>query len=417
MKPISWISNLKIRYGWGKTGNQEIDNYASYTQYQAIYDSGLHWHWWETNFFTFWPVSQSTAYDIYGQDQGNLPSGYVRQQLGNPNLKWETTSQQNFGLDFALFNSKLMGSFDYYIKTTTDILVKPPTLTVTGMGAERWINGAKMKNWGYEFTLSYSDRTGDLGYNLSLNAFHNTNRFEYIVPEAVGAYPGNGRDQIILGRPLNSLYGYVDLGIFQNASEVESAAVQPGKGVGRLRFKDVNNDGKIDADDRTWIGVNEPKFSWGLNAQLTWKHFDLSMFWVSEIGRDIVSATKGFVDFFGFFGGQNYGTRVLNCWSPTNTSSTIPAITAADINNEQRFSTYFVERTNFLKLQTITVGYSIPESVCKKISLEKARIFGEVNNMWSIKLPGNTFTGYDSKYPTWGFPLPISVTFGVNLVF
>lgn len=409
LKKQEWISNLKVRYGWGKTGNQAIDNYASYAQYQAHYGDDD------------WPVNNGTAYDIYGADQGNLPSGYRRLQLANPNLKWETTTQSNFGLDFSLLQSRLTGSFDYYIKTTTDILVKPPTLAVTGYGAGRWINGATMKNWGWEALMGWSDKIGNVSYTIGANLYRNTNRFVYIVPEAVGAYPGNGRDQTILGRPLNSYYGYVVEGIFQNQQEVDAAPVQPGKGVGRLRYKDVGGpngrpDGKIDADDRTWIGVNEPKLSWGLNLQVKWKHFDLSTFWNSEIGRMVASATKSYTDFFGFFGGQNYGKRVLNSWSPTNTSSTIPAITAADINQENRFSTYFVENTSYMKLQSVVIGYNLP-ATRNGFFLKGARFYLQGENLLTFKLKGNTFTGFDPKSPSVNFPLPTSVTAGINVNF
>lgn len=410
MKSVLWLSNLKIRYGWGKTGNQAIDNYASFEQYQARYGDND------------WPFNNGTAYDIYGNDQGNLPSGYRRLQLGNPNLKWEATTQQNYGLDFTLLDRRLAGSFDYYIKTTSDILVRPPTLSVTGTGASSWINGATMKNWGWEATLSYNNKIGNLGYVISANAYHNTNEFTYIVPEAVGAYPGNGRDQTILGRPLNSFYGFVVEGIFQNQAEVDAAPTQPGKGVGRLRYKDVSGldgkpDGKIDADDRTWIGVNEPRLAWGFNTQLTWKNFDFSMFWNSEIGREVASGTKSYTHFFGFFGGQNYGKDVLNSWSPANTSSTIPAITKADINQENRFSTYFVENTSYMKLQSMSLGYILPRSIANKILMNRARIFVQGENLWTIKLKGNTFTGFDPKSPGVNFPLPTSFTFGVNLIF
>ncbi|MBX2920624.1 MAG: TonB-dependent receptor [Chitinophagaceae bacterium] len=407
MKNVSWISNLKLRYGWGKTGNQAIDNYASYAQYQALYGDNA------------WPVYNSAAYDIYGADQGNLPSGYIRLQLGNPNLKWEATTQSNFGLDFSLLQNKLSGSFDYYIKNTTDILVKPPTLTVTGYGAGMWINGATMKNWGWEAILSYADKTGNVEYAATANFYRNTNKFVYIVPEAVGAYPGNGRDQIILGRPLNSLYGYVVEGIFQNQQEVDNAAAQPGKGIGRLRYKDVSGpqgkpDGKIDADDRTWIGINEPRLAWGLNLQAKWKNFDAAVFFNSEIGRQIPSPTKGYTDFFGFFGGQNYGTRVLDSWSPTNPSSAVPAITKADLNSENRFSTYFVEKTSYVKLQSVSLGYSLKPSASKAF-VKGARFFLQGENLHVFKLPGNTFTGFDPKSWDVNFPLPTSVTAGINI--
>jgi len=405
LKQVSWISLIKLRYGWGETGNQEIDNYASYGQYQAHYGDND------------WPVYNGTAYDIYGNDEGNLPSGYRRLQLGNPNLQWETTAQHNFGADYAFFDSKLTGSFDYYLKSTTDILVNPPTLTVTGYGASSWINGATMKNRGWETVLSYSDTVGELNFSISANAYKNTNEFTYIVPEAVGAYPGNGNDQTILGRPLNSFYGHVVDGIFQNQGEVDAAPIQPGKGVGRLKYRDVNNDGRIDADDRDWIGVNEPDIALGLNTRLEWKNFDLSMFWNSEIGREISSSTKMYSHFFGFFGGQNYGTAVLDAWSPTNNTSTIPAITASDLNNENRFSTYFVENTSYTKLQSVVLGFNLPKRVCDLTFINSARMYLQGENLWVIDLPGNTFTGFDPKSPNVDFPLPTSFTLGFNFTF
>lgn len=410
LRSVSWLSSLKLRFGWGQTGNQAIDNYASYEQFQALYGDNN------------WPYSFGTAYDIYGADQGNLPSGYRRLQLGNPDLRWESTTQQNFGIDFALFDRHLSGSFDYYRKTTSDILVKPPTLAVTGQGASSWINGATMKNWGWEAVVAYNNNIGKLGYTFTLNGYRNTNRFVSLVPEAVGAYPGNGRDQTILGRPLNSLYGYIADGIFQNQGEVDAAATQPGKGVGRIRYRDVSGpdgkpDGKIDADDRTWIGVNEPRLALGFNTQLNYKAFDFSMFWGSEIGREVGSATKGYTHFFGFFGGQNYGKEVLNSWSPDNPGSTIPAITKSDLNQENRFSTYFVENTSYLKLQSLSLGYSLSPALAKKARINRARLFTQFDNLWTIRLPGNTFTGFDSKSPAVNYPLPTSVTLGVNLIF
>lgn len=406
IKPIDWISSLKVRYGWGQTGNQEIDFYASMGTYQAFYGD-----------YDF--PSNGTAYDIYGKDSGSLPSGYRRLSLSNPNLKWETTTQNNVGIDFGLFNSKLNGSFDYYLKNTKDILVNPPYIATIGLGGGQWLNGASMKNRGWEFIVSYTDKIGDVAYSITANATHNKNKVTSLPEAAVGGYPGNGNDQTILGRPFNSMYGWVCEGIFQTPQEVDAAPIQPGKGVGRLKFQDVNKDGTIDADDRTWIGVNEPVVLAGLNLQLSWKNFDFSMLWRGSFGRKVdVRGTKSFVDFFGFFGGQNYGTRVLNCWSPTNTSSTIPAITASDLNNEQRFSSYFVENASYIKLATMEIGYNLPESIGKKVLLKNARFYLQGQNLLTIKGFGdNPFSGFDPQLPNQDFPIPLSFTCGLNLTF
>lgn len=407
MKSIPTISYLKLRYGWGQTGNQAIPDFASWAEYQAHYGD------WD------WPVNNGTAYDISGNDNGSLPSGYRRLQVANSNLKWETMTESNIGLDFSLFNSKLTGSFDYYLKKNTDILVMPPYIATIGPGGGQWVNGATMKNWGWEFDVSYSDKAGGIGYSISANAFHNSNRITQLPQSAVGAYPGNGFDQTILGRPFNSFYGYVSEGIFQNQREVDDAPIQPGKGVGRLKFKDTNGDGVVNSDDRTWIGVNEPVVSVGLNLALTWKNFDLNMLWRSEFGRKVNDqGTAGFEDFFGFFGGQNYGTAVLNSWSPTNTSSKIPAISLADINNEQRFSTYFVVDASYIKLGSLELGYNLPASIAKKGWADNARIYLLAQNVLTIKGFGkNPFVGYDPQLPNEDFPIPTSLTAGINLSF
>lgn len=407
MESLEWLDFLKIRYAWGQTGNQEIGNYAWYGMYKPHYG----------NFY------DGTAYDIYGNDEGMLPSGFLRTQTANPNLKWEATTQNNFGVDVTLLNSRLTGSFDYYLKETTDMLVNPPTLLVTGVGANYWLNGATMKNWGWEAILGWSDNIGEVRYAISANIFRNNNEFVYVIPQAVPNWPGNGKDKTILGRSVHSMFGHITDGLFQSQAEVDAYTVdQPGKGLGRLRYVDIGGpngvpDGKIDDDDRDYIGVNAPDLSWGLNMQVMWRNLDFALSMNSEIGREISSPIKGWSHFFGFYAGHNYGRQVLDCWSPTNTSSTIPAITAANTNHEDRFSTYFVENTSYVKIQSMSLGYTFPQLLSGKLLIKKARFYLNADNLWTIKLKGNTYTGFDSKNAGIDFPLPISIAFGVNLIF
>lgn len=405
LKDVPFIDHLKLRYGWGKTGNQAIPNYASWGQYQAHYGDDD------------WPVNNGTAYDIYGNDSGPLPSGYRRLNLGNPNLRWETTTQNNVGLEMTLFASRLQATFDYYRKNTTDILVSPPYIQTIGLGGGRWINGATMKNWGWEIAVAYADQAGDFQYSIALNATRNTNRITHLPEEAIGGYPGNGNDQTILGKPINSFYGWMADGIFQNQSEVDSHAEQPGKGVGRMRFLDVDQNGKIDADDRTWIGVNEPDLMGGLNIQLGYKSVDFSMLWRYEFGRQVDNrVTKSYTHFFGFFGGQNYGTAVLDSWSPTNSASTIPAISASDLNNEQRFSSYFVENASYVKLGSLELGYTLPHRNATRLGLSNLRIYLQGQNLWTVSGFGkNPFSGYDPQLPNEDYPIPTACSIGLNL--
>lgn len=402
------VSDLKLRYGWGKTGNQEIDNYASYGLYQARYYTS-----------TSDGRDQGTAYDITGAGQGQLPSGFVRTQLQNPDLKWEATTQNNAGIDFGLFNQMFTGSVDYFYKKTDDILVKPPYIATIGFGGDRWVNGASMENSGFEFMLTYNQKVGEVDLNITGNIASYRNKITKLPEDVINSYAGNGNDQTILGRPWKSLFGYVADGIFQNEQEVTNHVEQPGKGVGRIRYKDLNDDGKINDEDRTWLGVEDPKFLYGLNVNATWQSFDFSMFWNGQVGSHANNSQKTFTDFFGLFGGQNYGRRLVDAWSPENPNSTIPAASANNVNDEGRFSTYFVENTSFLKLANIEIGYRLPDHILKAAHMESARIYLSGQNLLTIKKGwgDNAFTGVDPETPNFAYPVPRAFTFGVNVSF
>lgn len=407
VKPV--ISDLKLRYGWGQTGNQEIDNYASYGLYEAVYYTEA-----------IWSRDNGTAYDISGADSGQLESGFIRTQLANEDLKWETTTQHNVGIDYGFFDQMFTGSIDYFYKKTKDILISPSYIATLGYGASRWVNGASMDDQGIEFVLTYQKKIGEVNLNVSGNIAKYKNKVTELPEDVVDSYAGNGTDQTILGRPLNSLFGYVADGIFQNEEEVEAHATQAGADVGRIRYKDLNGDGVIDDDDQTWLGVTDPKFVYGLNISATWKNFDCTMFWHGQVGSLAdVTTVKSFTDFFGLFSGQNYGARLLDAWSTENTSSTIPAVSANNTNEEDRFSSYFVENTSFLKLSNLEIGYTLPESFLKLAHMSNARIYLSGQNLLTIKKTwgDNAFTGADPETPNLAYPIARSFTFGLNVAF
>ena len=403
------VSDLKLRYGWGQTGNQEIDNYASYGLYQARY-------------FTdpTWARDEGTAYDITGAGQGALPSGFIRTQRPNPDLKWETTTQHNAGVDFGFLDQRFTGSFDYFFKRSSDILVSPPYIAAIGFGGNRWVNGASMENSGMEFMLTYHANLGEVALNVTGNIASYRNKITELPEDVINSYPGNGNDQTILGRPWKSLYGYVADGLFHSQAEVDAHAAQPGKSVGRIRYKDINQDGRINDEDRTWLGIEDPDFLYGLNLSAIWRQFDLSMFWHGQVGSYAnVSTIKSFTDFFGFFGGQNYGSRLLDAWSPENNGSSIPAVSANNVNDESRFSSYFVENTSFLKLANIEIGYRLPELLLKAARMESARIYLSGQNLLTLKKTwgDNAFTGSDPETPNFAYPIPRAFTFGIQVAF
>ena len=406
---LAFFSHLKLRYGWGQNGNSRIDNYASYQMYKSVYDSNNLWDW-----------NWGTAYDFNGTG-GTLPAGYIRTQLSNPNLRWETTSQHNFGFDFGLFKSRFTGSFDYYLKKTTDILMKPGYVATLGEGAGRWLNGADIDNEGFELTLNYKQQINKIGLDLSGVFSHNKQTVVRVPDVVINNFAGNGKDQNILGRPRNSLYGYVADGLFQSAEEVASAPTQVGAAAGRIRYKDLNGDGKINSDDRTWIGVQNPDLEYGINVGLSWKNFDLLLFFNGILGKDLdVGSWKRWTDIYALGTvGENYGTRLLGAWTPTNTNSTIPAISVNNYNDEGRFSTYYIESGSYLKIRNVEIGYSIPENVLNNIKVRYARVSLRADNVLKLmKTWGdNAYTGLDPETPGNSYPLPFSMTMSVNVTF
>ncbi|MDR1200516.1 MAG: TonB-dependent receptor [Tannerellaceae bacterium] len=406
-----FLTDFKLRYGWGQTGNQDIADFASLGLYEARYASD-------------WIASSAysgTAYDITGADTGTLPSGYIRTQQANPNLRWETATQNNMGVDFALVGNKLVGSFDYFIKNTKDILVSPPYIGALGEGGNMYVNGATMKNTGFEFLLSYNDRIGDFRFGVTGNIGAYRSKITHLPPEVWDSYPGNGVDDIILGHSRYSFYGHVTDGLFQTQAEVDAHAAQTGKGIGRIRFKDLNGDGQITLADRTWIGLQDPDFVYGLNANLSYKQMDFSMFWNGVWGGVVdVSGTKQYTDFFGVaFSGENNGKRTLDAWTPLNTGSTIPMLSATNANNEGQSSTYYLESSSYLKLRNIEFGYTLPKSLQTKLKMKNTRLYISGDNLIKIKKTwgDNAFTGVDPETPTTSYPIPYSVTFGINVSF
>lgn len=401
----TFVSDLKLRVGWGQTGNQEISNTAIYALYLANYAGGN----------PTWDTSYGTAYDLAGNGNGLLNSGFIAIQSANDNLKWETTTQTNVGLDFGFFDQKLTGSAEYYFKDTKDILVLPPYLGTIGEGGNQWINGASMENKGWEFTLNYSDQTTyGLKYDVSANFSTNKNKITHLPASVRNNYGGNGTDDNILGRPINSMYGYVADGLFRTEDQVFNSAEQPGKGLGRIRYRDLNGDNVINDQDRQWIGNPNPDFAYGFNVALGYQNFDFTMFFEGIGNVDVINQTKYQTDFWSVDDvGSNKGKRLLNAWSPSNPNSTIPALTTNDTNAESRFSTYYIENGRYLKLRVLQLGYSLPKETTQRLQMDNFRIYVSGQNLWT--LTAADFTGVDPENAGFGYPQPLTFNVGVNI--
>ena len=409
MQNLSWIDDLKVRGSWGQTGNQEISNIARYTIYVPNYgvtESG--------------GQSYGTSYDIAGTNGGSiLQSGFKRNQIGNDNIKWETTTQVNLGLDFSLLKQSLYGSFDWFYKKTTDILVQMAGIAAMGEGSSQWINAGEMKNVGVELNLGYRNQTA-FGLKYDLNANIATYRNEITkLPTTVaanGTFGGNGV-QSVIGHANGSQVGYVADGIFKSQEEIDNHATQESAGIGRIRWRDLDHNGIINEKDQQWIYDPTPDFSYGLNIYLEYKNFDLTMFWQGVQGVDVISDLKKETDLWSGLNISflNKGTRVLDPWSPTNPHSTIPALSRSDTNNEKRVYPYFVENGSFLKLRNIQLGYNAPKTFAQKMKMERLRFYLSAQNVFTIK--SKEFTGVDPENANYGYPIPMNITFGINVGF
>lgn len=409
LKKASWIDDLKIRASWGQTGNQEIDNLARYTLYVSNY--GVNENGGQ---------SYGTSYDIAGTNGGStLASGFKRNQIGNDNIKWETTTQTDLGFDFAFFRNTLYGNFDWYFKKTKDILVNMPGIAVMGEGSSQWINAGEMENRGFEFNIGYRNQTHfGLKYDVTANISSYRNKITALptTVAANGTFGGNGVKSVI-GHPMGAQVGYVADGIFKSQEEIDNHATQEGAGLGRIRWKDLTGDGKITEADQTWIYNPVPDFTYGFNIYLEYKNFDFTAFFQGVQGVDIISDLKKETDIWAGLnvGFLNKGKRLLDAWSTSNPDSNVPALSLSDNNNEKRVSSYWVENGSYLKLRTIQFGYNFPQTIASKLAMQRLRMYVSAQNLFTIK--SSSFTGVDPENPNYGYPIPLNITFGLNVTF
>jgi len=398
-----WMRDWKVRASYGVTGNQGMNsNTAHFGLYVADYGSTR---------------ENSTAYDLNLQGSGTLPSGYYKLQSANEDLKWESSSQLNFGTDFSLFNGDLYGSYDVFFKKTKDMLVQPAFLGAIGFGGQTWINGPTLKNWGMEFNLGYRHKTSyGLSYDISGNLDFYRSKVTYLPEKSKNSYEHNDYHNLAQDeKAYGSLIGYVVEGLYQSREEV-LAGGQAGARVGGLKYADLNGDGMINEKDRTWIFNPVPNFSYGINVNLAYKGFDFTMFWQGVAGVDVINNQKYQTDFWSITdAGSNKGSRLIDAWTPINNTSTIPALTTSNGADEGRLSSYYVESGSYAKLRTLQLGYSLSAKAAKKILLSSARFYISGDNLWTIK--SSSLTCSDPENTAWNYPHTASFTFGLQVGF
>lgn len=401
LKNSNVINNLKLRLGYGITGNQEIGNY-----------------------------SFSSSYNTYLYNFNNsYVSAVLPTVLPNPNVKWEGQEQYNAGFDLDLFNNRISLIVDGYVKNTNDMLV-PMSVPVTSGYSDVYvpsINAGKIQNKGFEVTLSTKNIIkNDFKWSSDAVFSYNKNNVESINSDTPIITASGGFNSAIglikAGYPVNVFYGYITDGIFQNQAEVDRHAVQmPGSNSatstapGDIRFKDLNNDGVINDKDRTVIGNPNPKFTFSLNNTFNYKNFDLTIFLQGSYGNDIFNANRMYTEAMSII--QNQSTAVLGRWTGEGTSNNIPRAIYGDPNQNSRVSDRYIEDGSYLKIKNINLSYTLPKAVFGQ-NFNSVKIFVSAQNL----VTWTKYSGFDPEVPVNGidngtYPITRTVSLGLNIGF
>ena len=386
MQPTKkWLDDFKLRAGYGTTGNSNIGSYNYAFQYAT---------------------GDAYMYPITGSDT-DTSQGYSLSNVGDADAKWETTKMFNVGFDLTALNNRLTAGFDFYIKKTSDLLVPANWSALAGNASKPSINIGDMKNRGIDFSIGWRDKVGEFGYNISANISRYVNEVTRLGSSDLFNTTRLSKVNITtVGQPVGMFYGYMVDGIYQSEEDVKAYGVlpygvstqddlDPSAWVGRYKLKDVNGDGKIDVDDRTIIGNPHPDLTGGVNIGLTWRNFDLSTYMYYSIGNDLFKH----YEYYTMFGNlqSNYAKdRLMKSWDPvTNPTGIYPLWTTtsgegAEAGNESNSN--YVQDGSYLRMQTLTLGYSLPKKLLQKIGFEKLRIYGQISNVFTI-------TGYDGLDP------------------
>jgi len=417
MKSIPFITELKIRGGYGLMGNSNnVDPNNQYSLYGA--NLGL------------------SSYDLNGTNSSAL-EGYYRTRIGNNNAKWETSITKNIGIDATLFKGKLDIILDLWQKDTKDLLFQVPITASAGYRAsEPSVNVGKMSNKGIDLQIINRGRiTNDLGYELNFTAGVLRNNIESLAPGLTylsSVNPGfRGinpiRNQV--GNSISSFFGYKVVGLFANKQEVDGAPAQDGAAPGRFRYQDISGpngkpDGIINADDRTFLGSPVPKFTGGINIKLTYKGFDIATYMYASVGNKIFNVSKWFTDFYPSFTGAAVSARVKDSWLPTNTNTSTPIFeSTSNFSTNTQSNSFYVEDGSFFRMQNLTLGYTLPSNILGRLKMQKLRVYASTNNLFTLTkyqgldpgVGGNADTNFGIDVGN--YPITRSYTVGINLGF
>jgi hypothetical protein len=357
--------------------------------------------------------SLSEVYANYVINGSSVAVGAKLDQVGNPNLKWETSESTNFGVDLGFFENKLYLSAEYYIIKTKDLITRDNSLiSTTAIDANApLVNLGSVENKGFDFSLGFHDQT-DSGfrYGFDLNLSQYKNEVTELISEfqtGSGGFRGGAITRTEVGRPISSFYGRKVTGFDDD---------------GRFTYEDVNGDGVINDEDRTYIGSPHPDFTYGINLDLGFKGFDVSAFFTGSKGNDIYNYEKIYTDFPTFFNG-NRSTRVLDSWTPDNPNATLPALSQTITNSETNPNSYFVEDGSYFRLKNLQIGYTIDSNFTDRIGLDMFRVYLQGTNLFTI----TDYNGVDPEIISYDnltlgvdnqtYPLAQIYTLGLNIKF
>ena len=406
MEQFEKLDVMKLRAGYGILGNQEVGNYL----YSSDVNSNIN----------------------YLVDGSVMWAGAFPKIFASPSIKWENTEMTNIGMDLSFFRNKLTATLEYYIKNTTDILLNVPIPLSSGAANDPLKNAGEIRNKGFEFMVGY-ENIKSLDFRYSINLVGNTVSNEVIrmgtgdqvIWSGVPNQSGGFTTKSLQGYPIGGFWLIETDGLFQNMDEIashskEGKLIQPNAKPGDIRFKDYNKDGVINDDDRVYKGSPFPKFTFGLNSLVTWKNFDVNFGLQANLGAKIYNSMRP--DLEDVSKGTNYSSAVINYWNSNNTNTSFPRIIWGDPNQNARTdSDRFLERGDYIRLTTIQLGYNIPRTIVPFFNT--LRVYVNCDNMLTLtRYSGftpdvNGGSALDRGVDRYTYPLPRTVTFGLNVSF
>ena len=397
MKDIRSVSELKLRASYGLSGNNAFTNY--------------------------YPHAALLSTDNYVFNN-ILANGLYASSPENRRLSWEKNQQFDIGLDLGLFNSRLYITADYYDRITRDLLLSVNVPTITGFNTVVQ-NIGKMQNRGWEFSANSRNFTGSLTWNTNANLSMNRNKVLALGPtgDPIRSGTGIGETNItMIGHPIGSFFGYRQIGIFANQADLDAHPHDASSGPGDVKYADVNNDGKFNADDREIIGNNQPDFIYGLNNSFSYKGFDLNISLQGTQGGQILNLSRRF--FENLEGNQNQLVTVLNRWRSESEpgNGVTPRANAGTTGQNNAVSSRWVEDGSYLRIQNVTFGYRLPSAIFNRWNVQQIRIYVSAQNLhtWT------KYLGYNPEVSNWegaltggvdygAFPLSRTISAGINI--